>query len=51
VLLSLATWAAVGLYAEKYHLAIPAKKEPAKATPYVPKKTPSKASSATRRSP
>jgi ABC-2 type transport system permease protein len=51
VLLSLATWAAVGLYAEKYHLAIPAKKEPAKATPYVPKKTPPKASSATRRSP
>jgi ABC-type multidrug transport system permease subunit len=30
ITLSLATWAAVGLVAEKYHLAVPAKKEPSK---------------------
>ncbi|MDB5321188.1 MAG: type transporter [Phycisphaerales bacterium] len=50
IVLSLATWAAVGLVAEKYHLAIPAKKEPAKAAPSVIKKTPA-ASRPTSRTP
>jgi ABC-2 type transport system permease protein len=40
VLLSLATWAAVGLVAEKYHLAIPAKKEPSRSAAPVIKKPP-----------
>jgi len=39
IILSVATWAAVGLVAEKYHLAIPAKKEAAKPQPVAPKKS------------
>jgi ABC-2 type transport system permease protein len=39
ITLSLATWIAVGLVAEKYHLAIPAKKEPTKTAPTPIKKS------------